>query len=421
MRARSSARRSAFQQWSGVVLLLLLISSAHVFAEDITLRWATWGPQPIDRELLEVWEQEHPDIHIDYIPTAGTPKHHEKLKVLSASGLAPDVMAVDGMYLVEFITSGLLQPIDHLLAAEKTFRMSDYFPASLPDVRYKGKTYGLPYISAPQYMVYNVTHMNEAGLPKPDVHWDWAAFESYVRKLTRSVDDRITRRGSTNFSGAYSYWPWLWSAGSDVMDESHKRFRLTEPAAVEVLDWLAELQSAGCLGSGDIARQSASITAMYPGGFPTVTGKTWAFEWDVTLPPAGPKGQYSIWKGNTMGLSPATEHVEEAWTLAKFLLAPNASGYNVYLKNKRFPPQTRDRASWNLFHQAGQDPQSLRDVTLLLASDHGRPLPQLLQWPAIMTDTIHPALKSIFAGEVSARVAMEQIRPIVEKLLEVEP
>lgn len=416
----SSARRVS-RQWLGVVFPLLLILSVHASSEDITLRWATWGPQAIDRQLLEAWEQEHPDIHLEHILTAGTPQHHEKLKVLSASGLAPDVMAVDGMYLLEFITLGLIQPLDRLLVAEKAFRMSDYFPASLPDVQYKGKTYGLPYISAPQYMVYNMTHMSEVGLPKPDVHWTWATFENYVRKLTRSVDGRIARRGSTQFSGAYSYWPWLWSAGGDVLDRDEKRFRLTEPVAVEVLDWLAELQGAGFIGSGDIAKQSVSITAMYPAGFPTVQGTDWPFEWDVILPPAGPGGQYSIWKGNAMALSPTTKHVDEAWELTKFLLAPGASGYNVYLKNKRFPPQTRDRASWNLFHQPGRDPQSLRDVTLLLASDNGRPLPQLLQWTEIMSNTIHPTLNRIFAGEVSAKVAMEQIRPVVEKLLQAEP
>ena len=38
-----------------------------------------------------------------------------------------------------------------------------------------------------------------------------------------------------------------------------------------------------------------------------------------------------------------------------------------------------------------------------------------------MTDTVRPALDRIFAGQVSARIAMEQIRPIVEKLLEDEP
>lgn len=400
---------------------MMMTLSALVTAEQITLRWATWGPQPIDRQLVAAWEQEHPDMPIEYIPTAGTPQHHERLKVLSASGLAPDVMAVDGMFLVEFVTAGLIRPIDDLLAAEKTFRMSDYFPASLPDVRYNGKYYGLPYISSPQYMVYNVTHVNEAGLPKPNAHWDWATFEEYVRKLTRSADDRITRRGAATFTGAYAYWPWLWSAGTDVVDMTTRRFRLTEPAAVEVLDWLAELQVAGFIGSGNVANQSTSMQAMYPAGFPTVTGATWPFEWDVTLPPAGPGGQYTIWKGNAMGISPSTKHLEEAWELTKFLLAPNRTGYNVYITNKRFPPQTRDSATWNLFHRPGEDPVSLRDVTLLFASEYSKPFPQLLQWAAIMTDTVRPTLNRIFAGQVSTRIAMEEIRPIVEKLLEAEP
>ncbi len=160
---------------------------------------------------------------------------------------------------------------------------------------------------------------------------------------------------------------------------------------------------------------------MYPAGFPSVTGREWPFEWDVTIHPRGAGGQYSIWKGNVMTIGPSSVYKEEAWEFIKFLLVPNEPGYSIYLENKRFPPQTRDRNHWNLFHRIGEDPVSLRDVTLLLASDHGRALPQLVQWTAIMKENLGAACVRILSGEVSAKVAMEQIRPAVEKLLAAEP
>ena len=100
---------------------------------------------------------------------------------------------------------------------------------------------------------------------------------------------------------------------------------------------------------------------------------------------------------------------------------PGETGYLIYLSNKRFPPQTRDRNHWNMFHRAGEDPVSLRDVTLLLASDHSRPLPKLVQWTAIMQENLGQALVRIPSGSVSAKVAMEEIRPAVERLLAAEP
>jgi ABC-type glycerol-3-phosphate transport system substrate-binding protein len=174
-------------------------------------------------------------------------------------------------------------------------------------------------------------------------------------------------------------------------------------------------------GGGNWARQTLSMTRMYPGGFPSVTGTPWDFEWDVTLFPAGAGGQYTIWKGNVMGMAPQTPHQEEAWKLIKFLLAPGQPGYSIYIKNKRFPPQTRDRDTWALFHVPGQDPVSLWDVTLLMAAEYSRPLPQLVQWEDIMNGHLGPALVRIQSGAVSPRVAMEEIKPIIENLLANEP
>ncbi|NLN17837.1 MAG: sugar ABC transporter substrate-binding protein [Firmicutes bacterium] len=407
---------------SCVWLLVLFLVSAGA-AKSVTLRWATWGPQKVDTELIEAFEAAYPEVKIEYIFSSGTGEHHPKMKVLSAAGLAPDVFAVDGVYLAEFASTGLIQPLDHLINADRSFRLSDFFPASLPDVQYNGKTYGLPYISAPMYILYNVNHVQEAGLPKPDVHWDWNTFVSYGRKLMRTVEGRVTRWATTGYLNrtATHFEPWVWSAGGEVFDESKKRFLLTEPEAVAALDFLAEMQRTGLTGGGNFAQQTVSITRLYPGGFPTVTGVAWPFEWDVTLFPAGAGGQYTIWKGNVMAMAPNTPHQEEAWQLIKFLLAPGQPGYSIYIKNKRFPPQTRDRDTWALFHTPGQDPVSLWEVTLLMAADYSRPLPQLVQWNDIMDQTLGPALVQIQSGTVSARVAMEQVKPIIESMLVNEP
>jgi ABC-type glycerol-3-phosphate transport system substrate-binding protein len=407
-----------------VAISLLLLALSGVSAKVTTLRWATWGPQKIDTELIEAFERENPDIKIEYIFSSGTGAHHPKMKVLSAGGLAPDVFAVDGVFLAEFVNAGLVAPLDDLIARDNSFSLADYFPASLPDIQYKGRFYGLPYISAPNYMVYNLTHIYESGLPKPDVHWDLATFNEYARKLIRRTDGQVTRWASTShYLGrtAVHFQPWLWSGGGELFDLENKRFLLTEPAAVNVLDWLAEQRATDRMGSGSFDNQTASITAMYPAGFPSVTGREWPFEWDVTIHPRGAGGQYSIWKGNVMTIAPDSPIKEEAWKFIKFLLVPGETGYSIYLSNKRFPPQTRDRNDWNMFHRAGSDPVSLRDVTLLLASDHSRALPKLVQWTAIMQDNLGQAVVRILSGSVSAKVAMEEIRPAVERLLAAEP
>ena len=403
-----------------VVVLLLTALGTVAAAKTVTLQWATWGPAPIDQELIAAFGAAYPNIKIEYIGSTYS-EHHPKLKVLAAGGLAPDVYAVDGYYTAEFVANNLIRPLDDLIARTPSIDMREYFPVALLDVEYKGKIYGLPYISAPQYYVYNVEHMAEAGLPKPDPHWSRETFLEYMRKLTKSDGQRTIRWGTGGYVSWGSVWPWVWAVGGDVVDDVNKLFLLAEPATIDALQWVADLNLVHGVVGGDFAAQTRSLSAMYPAGFPSVTKADWPFEWDVTLPPGGSGGQKGIWKANAMASSTTTENLEEAWTFLQFLLGPDSPGHRIYVSNKRFPPQTRDRDLWNLFQPLGTEPVSLREITLLYASDYGRPLPHLLQWDEIMVNTIGGALSRISSGAVSARMAIEQIRPIAERLIAAEP
>lgn len=411
--------------WTVVGICVLFVGFGAM-AQQITLKWATWGPEHIDRQLIAAFEAQHPDIKIEYIGSVYG-EHHDKVKIQTAAGIGPDIFAVDGYYIAEFVTAGLLLPLDGLLAEDASFSMEDYFPAALPDVQYRGRTYGLPYISAPQYMVYNVSHFKESGLALPDPHWTRDEFVDYARRLTRTDGSQTIRYGSSEFLGWDRFWPWVWSAGGRVFDENHKKFLLTEPEALDGLNWMNDMRQAGLTISPvsvPFASDNVSISFMYPAGFPSVTGQNWPFEWDVILWPAGPGGQYSIWKGNAMGISATTEHPEAAWLFLKFLLGPASEGHRIYVANKRFQPQSRDAelwSIWNLGSAAYPSAPSLMEITLLLASHHGRALPKLLQWDAIVSQTIGPALQQIQQGTVAPRVAMEQIRERVEQLLANEP
>lgn len=416
--------RMRVQALYSVVLLglSLLLAAVPGFAETITLRWATWGPEDVDRQLIQRFEADHPHIRIEYIPSSWG-QHHERVKVLTVGGIAPDVVAVDGVFLLEFVTSNLIQPIDDLLAAESNMSLDDYFPASLPDIQHQGKTYGLPYISAPHYMLYNVDHFEESGLALPDMDWDWDTFETYARALARFDQGTVTRRASSQLLqyGSNAVWPWLWSAGARMFGDDNS-FALTQPEAVGALDWLADLNRAGLMGSASFAQQTASITVTYPGGFPSVTGTVWPFTWDVVPHPKGPAGQFSVWKGNVMAISSSTQHREAAWEFVKFLLGPTSPGHEIYVANKRFPPMTRDQDLWKLYQGGtGSEQPSMFEVTMLLATQQGRPLPRLLQWTQIIEQTISPALSRISSGAAPARQVMEEIQPVVEQYLQNEP
>lgn len=399
-------------------LVIILPISSGVFANTVTLQWATWGPEHVDRQLIAAFEREYPNIKIEYIGSAYN-EHHEKMKLLSAAGAGADVFSIDGYYLAEFAHIGLVHPIDDILSKESDFDLDEYFPPTLADIQYQNTMYGLPYISGPQYLMYNATDIDEAGLARPDHNWDRETYTEYARSLTRSSGERVTRWGSEHFITWSWIWPWVWGAGGDVIDEENQTFLLASREGLSGLEWLDQMRTLGISGHGKVAEQTASMSAQYPNHFSFVRGEEWPFEWDVTLFPAGPGGQSQVWKGNVMAISSSTPYRDEAWTFLKFLLSPRGKGHEIYVANRRFQPQTRDAHLWDLWgeNRGGHEAASLQDVALLVATNYGRPFPQLLNWHRIIMDHLEEALGLIRRDVASPAAAIEQIRGPVELLL----
>jgi ABC-type glycerol-3-phosphate transport system substrate-binding protein len=139
--------------------------------------------------------------------------------------------------------------------------MSAYFPVALLDVQHRGKTYGLPYCSAPRYYMCNAEHVAEAGLTNPNPHWNRETFLTYARKLTKNDGYRTIRWGTTDrILSRTSVWPWLRGAGGELVDETNRQFRLGEAAAVEALQWVADLH----LVYGVVAGISANRRDPFP-------------------------------------------------------------------------------------------------------------------------------------------------------------
>jgi|LSQX01.3.fsa_nt_gb multiple sugar transport system substrate-binding protein len=269
--------------------------------------------------------------------------------------------------------------------------------------------------------MYNIEHLAEVGLPRPDPDWDRDTFLTYARKLTKTDGQRTIRWGASDqILSRTSVWPWLWGAGADLVDETNKKFLLAEPEAIDALQWVADLHHVHGVVGGNFGQQTRSISMDYPGSLPFITGVEWPFEWDVILPPAGPVAQVGTWKANAMAISSSTSHVDEAWMFLQFLLGPNSLGHELYMDNRRMAPQTRDQRLWSKFSTPGRSPASLRDITLLYA-EKSRPLPKLVQWATIVEGTVTNALNQVKSGRLSAAAAIEQIRPAVEALLANEP
>ena len=83
---------------------------------------------------------------------------------------------------------GALQPLDVLLAGDKTVDPSDFYDAALQSGSAGGVQYALPYECVPTLMFVNKTLLENEGIPVPENDWTWDDFYTICAQVTRDTD-----------------------------------------------------------------------------------------------------------------------------------------------------------------------------------------------------------------------------------------
>jgi len=79
------------------MLLSLTVPGAAAAQEPIQLVYAYWGDVSVERPVVELFEAAHPDIKIELLSLGGgTIGSAEKLLVMAAGGVLPDMFSLSG-------------------------------------------------------------------------------------------------------------------------------------------------------------------------------------------------------------------------------------------------------------------------------------------------------------------------------------
>ncbi|MGL1890112.1 MAG: sugar ABC transporter substrate-binding protein [Spirochaetaceae bacterium] len=139
--------------------------TAAVAAEPVTLTFASWsiqekGAQDYFTELKSDFEAANPDIKIEF---SGYPYGELKKQVLimANAGQMPDIIQSARSWYPSFVTGGYVAELDSLLGKEY---LDDVYPELLDDMKYEGKTYGIPWKASPFVLFYNKLLFEQAGL-----------------------------------------------------------------------------------------------------------------------------------------------------------------------------------------------------------------------------------------------------------------
>lgn len=193
----------------------------------------------IYRQMIEAFEEEHPEIEVRAVPIAEKDEHLQKLATSFTGGNPPDVFLLNFREYAQFVTRGALEPVEgHLNEAGVT--LDDYYEAPVEAFTFEGELQCMPQNVSSLVVYYNRTLFEEAGLSRPPADWSWAEFRRYALALN---DPGRGIRGLGIEPNVIRAAPFVWSNGGDIVDDidSPSTFTLDEPAAREALEFLVSL------------------------------------------------------------------------------------------------------------------------------------------------------------------------------------
>jgi ABC-type glycerol-3-phosphate transport system substrate-binding protein len=123
--------------------------------------------------------------------------------------------------------------------------MSQFLPASLDEVTWRGVRYGVPIDIYTVVLLYNRDHFDQAGLPYPESEYSLLMLSEAAARLTRPEEGRY---GIGLTTDPWHVYAWLSAAGGDVvvrnLDQGYTPLFNTD-INVDVLKFMNELVKAG--------------------------------------------------------------------------------------------------------------------------------------------------------------------------------
>jgi multiple sugar transport system substrate-binding protein len=145
--------------------------------EQVELRFSWWGSDvrhELTNQVIEAFEQEHPDISIEGEFT-GWDEYWDRLATTVAGGDTPDIIQQESRYLRDYADRGVLANLSEV--APGTVRTDDLDPTVLPTGEVDGALYGVPAGVNAYTVVADPTAFDSADVELPDSEtWTWADY-----------------------------------------------------------------------------------------------------------------------------------------------------------------------------------------------------------------------------------------------------
>ncbi|MFE7614429.1 ABC transporter substrate-binding protein [Streptomyces sp. NPDC057496] len=301
---------------------------------ELTFQSLAWQKESVDanRQLVEEWNETHPDIHVSYVQGSWDTVHDQLLTSFEGDE-APDVIHDASDDLADFAYGGYLADLRGLLP--------DRLTADIPRESWRTTTfgdgvYGVPFLQEPRVLIANTRILKESGvrIPTPRNPWSWDEFRQVTGELTKEgrygVAWPLKEPVSVTLNLGLSGGGKLFHRGADgkVTIRADEGDRVVPGVIHDQVntDRSASRTALGMGGSDTLPGFFGGKYAMVPLGFSyrqqVVEQAPEGFEWTVLPAPAGSGGLAQGVSPQTLSVSEASPHKKAAAQFIDFLLRP---------------------------------------------------------------------------------------------------
>ncbi len=369
---------------------------------------------------------------------------HAKQLALAATGQIGDTVRINvAPTVAELQLKKVVHDLNSLWETDKEWQDKDqkqFWPGNIKTYTREGKVWGLPVVGHPGNVDYyiNKDMVTKAGLKMPpdDGNWSFDDLLTLAKGLTQSAGGRTTvygiKPGFASVSANEYIVGFLRAFGGDLFDADGKKCLLNTPESIKGLKAIAELYSSGSaypwsadldtIGadlfiSGKAAMSTGTSSAAAKGGWPALIAKSPnPFEMVVVPNPIGPTGKHATQvSSDGKGVSAATKHPAEAWTVLSRLFTGQRHGIERFANGLGSPGSRNDVWDSDEFRATAPLLQNIAKVLVL------PPAPEMAPWyyPANGRYVEHePILLNEFVKVTLGQTTVEQYAQNVGKQIQ---
>ena len=402
--------------WAVVVRVVLgcavLAVVGRAQATEIRLTAGDYSKKtlPFLQQVAADYMASHPDVRVR-IEVTPWDSYLQRLTTDIGAGHAPDLSIIATIWLPDFQSQGLLEPLDTYMTPDFTSGfISSFFAPSTLD----GQLMGLPAAASARAMMVNLDLFDRAGAKPPKT---WEEFHDAAKKISALGDGTygFGLQGKEIETDDYFYYA-LWSNGGDVLRDG--RSAIASPEAVKTATFYKTMIDEKLVEPSPTAYSREDIFRMFKQGKLGMI-----FTYPMLIPQIkaeAPTLHYAVLpfptdlKPTTLGvtdvliMSKSSPSKKQAWDFVRFLYQDKYR--SQFDHDEGLLPVTKNVASQDYYTR---NP----DLSTFAAGlSYAKFAPTVKNWAEI-DDVTTRALQSIYLGDVTPEAGLKAAARNIDDIL----